>query len=108
MPWLKQFIARKKTFSDLSDEIQQHLDEKTEALMAEGMSREDAQRAARREFGNVTRIQERSREAWMLPLAERLWADVRFAIRQLRRLQPYSAWRIRSCCARCRSPRRTG
>jgi predicted permease len=83
MTWLKQLIARKKIFSDLSEEIQQHLDEKTEALMAEGMSREDAQRAARREFGNVTRIQERGREAWMWPLAERLWADVRFSIRQL-------------------------
>jgi hypothetical protein len=51
--------------------------------MTEGMSREEAQRAARREFGNVTRIQEHGREAWMSPLAERLWADLRFAIRQL-------------------------
>ena len=80
---LKQLITRKKIFSDLSEEIQQHLDEKAEALMTEGMSREEAQRAARREFANVTRIQEHGREAWMSPLAERLWADLRFAIRQL-------------------------
>src|ERR1700677_402314 len=79
----KQLITRKRIFSDLSEEIQQHLDEKAEALMTEGMSREEAQRAARREFGNVTRIQEHGREAWMWPLAERLWADLRFAIRQL-------------------------
>jgi predicted permease len=79
----KQLITRKRIFSDLSEEIQQHLDEKAEALMTEGMSREEAQRAARREFGNVTRIQEHGREAWMSPLAERLWADLRFAIRQL-------------------------
>jgi predicted permease len=79
----KQLITRKRIFSDLSEEIQQHLDEKAEALMTEGMSREEAQRAARREFGNVTRIQEHGREAWMWPLAERLWPDLRFAIRQL-------------------------
>jgi predicted permease len=86
----KQLITRKRIFSDLSEEIQQHLDEKAEALMTEGMSREEAQRAARREFGNVTRIQEHGREAWMWPLAERLWADLGFAIRQLCRNPGFS------------------
>jgi predicted permease len=83
MKWLQQLFTRRKIFSDLSEEIQQHLDEKTEALMAEGMSREEAVRAAKREFGNVTRMQERGREAWMWPLAESLWADAKFAFRQL-------------------------
>jgi predicted permease len=83
MTWLKQLVTRRRIFSDLSEEIQQHLVEKTEALMAAGMSREEAERAAKREFGNVTRIQERGREAWMWPLAESLWADTKFAIRQL-------------------------
>ena len=66
-----------------ADEIRQHLDEKTEALMAEGMSRSEAELMAKREFGNVTRIEERGREAWMLPLLESLGADVKFAFRQL-------------------------
>jgi predicted permease len=87
---LKELITRKRIFSDLSEEIQQHLDEKAEALMTEGMSREEAQRAARREFGNVTRIQEHGREAWMWPLAEGLWANLRFAIRQLCRNPGFS------------------
>ena len=83
MTWIQQLFTRRKIFSDLSEEIQQHLEEKTEALMAEGMSREEAVRAAKREFGNVTRMQERGREAWMWPLAESLWADAKFAVRQL-------------------------
>lgn len=82
---LSQLFARRRLYRDLADEIQQHLDEKTEALMAEGMSGEEAERAARREFGNVTRIEERGREAWMWPLVESLWSDVRFAFRQLAR-----------------------
>jgi hypothetical protein len=65
MTWLKQIITRQRIFSDLSEEIQQHLAEKTEALMADGMRREDAEYAAKREFGNVIRIEERGREAWM-------------------------------------------
>jgi predicted permease len=83
MAWLKEIVNRRKIVKDLSEEIQQHLDEKTEALMAEGMSRADAEYAAKQEFGNVTRINERGREAWMWPLTESLWADARFAIRQL-------------------------
>jgi predicted permease len=85
MQWLKQLLSRRKIYSDLSEEIEQHLSEKTEAFMAEGMSREQARRAAKREFGNVSRIEERGRETWMWPLAESLWADTKFALRQLRK-----------------------
>ena len=83
MKWLKHLFARDAMYSDLSEEIQQHLTEKTELLIAEGMNREEAEYAARREFGNVTSIEERSREAWMWPIAESLLADFRLAIRQL-------------------------
>ena len=83
MAWLRQLVRRRQIYRDLADEIQQHLDEKTEVLVAEGMSREEAARVARREFGNMTRIEERGREAWIWPQAENLWADVKYAIRQL-------------------------
>ena len=85
MTWLKQIMTRQRIFSDLSEESAQNLAEKTEALVAGGMSREEAEHRAKREFGNVIRIEERGREAWMWPLAERLWADTRFAFRQLAR-----------------------
>jgi hypothetical protein len=62
MGWFKEVFARRKIYDDLSDEIEEHLAEKTDTLMAEGASREEAERAARREFGNVTMIKERSRE----------------------------------------------
>ncbi|HTW78593.1 MAG TPA: ABC transporter permease [Terracidiphilus sp.] len=80
---LKQFFTRRKIYDDLAEEIRLHLEEKTEALMAEGMNREEAEHTARREFGNVTRIEERGRETWMWPLVESLWTDTRFAVRQL-------------------------
>lgn len=83
MKWIQQLFNRRAIYDDLDEEIRLHLNEKTESLMAEGMSREDAERAARREFGNVTSIQERGREAWMWPLAESLWADAKFAVRQI-------------------------
>ena len=53
--------------------------------MREGMSREEATRAARRAFGNAALIEERGREAWQWPRLESLLADAKFALRQLRR-----------------------
>lgn len=85
MNWFMRLFARRRIYSELSEEIQQHLEEKTEILMAEGMSREQAESAAKREFGNTTRIEERGREAWMWPMIESLCADAKFAVRQLRR-----------------------
>jgi predicted permease len=85
MNWLTQLISRKRQYEDLSDEIREHLEEKIEALMAEGMSRKDAELAARREFGNVTMTEESSREEWQWPAIEDLLRDVRFGLRQLRK-----------------------
>jgi hypothetical protein len=79
------WFHRQKIYSDLSEEIRQHLEEKIDALMAGGMSRQDAESAARREFGNVTLIEESSREPWTWPRAESIFADIKFALRKLRK-----------------------
>ena len=50
MNWIVKLFNRRRIFSDLSEEIEQHLIEKMEALMADGMSREEAAHAAKREF----------------------------------------------------------
>jgi predicted permease len=83
MRWLRQFFSRGRHYDDLAVSIREHLEEKIEELMDEGMSQEDAEGAARREFGNVTLVEERSREVWQWPTLESIWADVRFALRQL-------------------------
>src|SRR5579862_908954 len=80
-----RLFSRHRIYNDLAEEIQQHLEERTEVLIAEGMSREDAVHAARREFGNVTLMEERGREAWQWPRVESIQADVRYALRKLRK-----------------------
>ena len=74
---------RKKRYEDLSASIEEHLAEKIDELMESGLSREEATYAARRQFGNATRIEEQSREVWQWPRTESIWADVKFALRQL-------------------------
>jgi putative ABC transport system permease protein len=90
MTWLKQLVTRRRIYTDLSEEIAQHLQQKADELMLNGMSRVAAERQARREFGNVALIEERSREAWQWPTFESIWADLRDAMRQLRK-QPVMA-----------------
>ena len=85
MPQFNHFFSRKRRYDDISASIQEHLDERIGELMEEGMSRDKAERTARRDFGNVTLLQERSREVWQWPTLESIWADMRFAMRQLRR-----------------------
>ncbi|MFL6429490.1 MAG: permease prefix domain 1-containing protein, partial [Acidobacteriaceae bacterium] len=82
MQWLKHFLSRHRRYDDLAVSIREHLDERTEELMADGLPRDEAARKARREFGNATVISERSREAWQWPTIESIWADVRFALHQ--------------------------
>jgi predicted permease len=82
---LKRRLQRRRISEDLSEEMQQHLEEKIEALVESGMPREEAVHTARRAFGNATLIEQRSREVWMWPLVESIWADIKFALRQLRK-----------------------
>ena len=83
MGWLQQLFSRRRRYDELSGSIQEHLDEKVADLMDRGMTQDEAERAARREFGNVTRIEERSREVWQWPTLESLWADIKYAFRRL-------------------------
>jgi predicted permease len=83
--WLKQMFSRRRRFDELSEEIRSHISEKTEKLIAEGMSREDATHAARREFGNRTLVERDSRDEWRFVLVEDLLMDLRFGLRMLRK-----------------------
>jgi len=90
MRWFRNLFSRGKAYDDLAEEIRQHLDERVEALMTEGMSREDAEHAARREFGNAALLEERGREAWQWPTLESLWPDVKFGLRQIVRYRAFT------------------
>jgi putative ABC transport system permease protein len=91
MMWLKQLFSRRRLYNELSQEIQEHLDEKVEELVASGMSRKEAAAVARREFGNVTLLEEDSHEVWRWPSIENLVLDVRFGARTLRRNPGFAA-----------------
>ena len=80
---LKQLFSRGRLYGDLSEEIQAHLEEKVEELVGNGMSRKEAESAARREFGNVTLTKEEGRDVWRWSFIENLLSDIRYGLRIL-------------------------
>jgi predicted permease len=75
----------KKRDADLARELRSDLELEEEEQRDNGRSREEARYAARRAFGNTTLIREQTHEAWGSAPLERLWQDLRYALRQLRR-----------------------
>jgi len=68
---------------DFDSEIQTHLRLLTERYLSQGMSRTDADAAARRQFGNATLLKERQRaQRGFLSPAE-WWGDIRFGTRMI-------------------------
>jgi len=80
---LRGFLRGPRHDSEFEDEIEEHLQLLAEKFEAQGMSRDEAARAARRQFGNATLLQEDRRELQYLPSIEALWHDLRYGFRTL-------------------------
>src|SRR5258707_464064 len=88
MSWLSRLTNVFRTDRldrDLLDELEFHIETRTEELIGSGMDPKDAAHSARRAFGNALAVRERSRETKVLPRLESLCQDVRFGLRTLRK-----------------------
>jgi len=83
MPSFRKWFRRRQRYEDLAVSIEEHIDERTDELVEEGLPREEAARRARREFGSVTQLREKSREAWQWRRLEQLLADWKLTLRRL-------------------------
>jgi putative ABC transport system permease protein len=72
-------------------EMQEHLALLTQRYVRQGMTLEDARRAARRQFGNITFLREERRHMQTIPRLESLWRDCRHAGRTLRKTPTFAA-----------------
>lgn len=79
------YVRRRRFDHELEEEMRAHLDMKTEEKIADGMEPDEARLAARREFGNVLGLRERSESVWAFASLDALAQDVRFAVRSMRR-----------------------
>lgn len=97
MNTLRQFLFRlggifrkRKHESDMSAELQAHLELRTERNIQNGMTPEEARYAAMRSFGGVEQIKEIARDQRRSVWLETLGKDLRFASRRLRRTPAFT------------------
>src|SRR5208282_1599272 len=75
----------KRMDDELDEEMRLHIQNRADDLERSGLSREEAERRARIEFGGVERFKEEVREtAWKTHL-DSLFRDFRYALRSLRK-----------------------
>jgi putative ABC transport system permease protein len=84
-------FSRRKHFEELSDEMRSHLEERVEELVAVGIERREAECRARREFGNFSLTERDGRDVWRWNSVERVWADLKFGFRVLRKNPGFAA-----------------
>jgi len=84
------FFGSRKPDNDFDEEVQEHLQLLADRFVAQGMSREGAAAAARRQFGNTTLLQEDRRELRTLVWIEDLGRDLSYALRSLGRSRAFT------------------
>jgi predicted permease len=92
-----EFLSRVRYFfsgkrrREVDEEIAFHLERETEANMAAGMSKEEAQRRAAVAFGGRERAREQCREERPVWTLESVWRDLRYGARGLARNPMFTA-----------------
>jgi len=76
-------LFRRNLNRDIEREIEFHIAERIDELVASGMAERDAHYAAMRQFGNLTGIEERTRDMNILIWLEELLTDLRISLRRL-------------------------
>src|SRR5215472_3388335 len=82
---LRALFRRKSVETELEDELRFHLERQVEKYVQSGLSREEAQRRARVEFGGVELAKEECRDARGVNFIETVLQDLRYGLRMLRK-----------------------
>jgi putative ABC transport system permease protein len=81
--WLHAALRRSRMETEMTDEMRFHMEALADDLERDGLSRHEAMRLARLEFGGLDRAKEESREAQGVHVLDTIVQDVRYTARAL-------------------------
>jgi len=76
---------RKEREKELDREVRDHMELDAQSKIDRGINADEARYSAQRDFGNEALVKEVTRETWGWASLERVWQDVRFGLRTLRK-----------------------
>src|SRR2546429_4568183 len=76
---------------ELSDELRDHLERKTEEYRGRGMTQEEAHRRARLDLGGIEQTKEKCRDARRVNRIQDFFQDLHFGLRMLRKSPGFAA-----------------
>lgn len=82
---LRSLFRKARVEEELTEELRFHVEELMEEKIAQGMGREQARVAARRELGGLEQIKEACRDMRRVNYIEHFFQDVRYGLRMLAR-----------------------
>jgi predicted permease len=88
---LRSLFRRDHVEKDLGDELQFHLEQKTQQHTAAGLTLYEARQKALREFGGVEVSKENCRDTRRIRIIETAFQDIRFGLRMLRKNLGFTA-----------------
>jgi predicted permease len=88
---IRLLTGRHRFENGMAEELRFHIDQYAEDLVRSGVSRDEAMRRARMEFGNVDNVRADCREARGLRLFDELEQNLRYAVRLMRRTPGFTA-----------------
>jgi predicted permease len=83
MSWVSRIFGKRKREEELEEEVRSHLEMAARERAERGENVKEAERAARREFGNVELVKQVARDAWGWRRVEEFVEDVRYGLRTL-------------------------
>jgi predicted permease len=87
---LRSLFRRSAVENELDDELQFHVEQQVEKLIRSGLTREEAMRQTRLQFGDLAHVKENCRESHGITFFETTARDIRYAIRQLMRTPAFT------------------